>query len=91
MKRVRCLAIIPRLETYTNRALRALAPLRALHQVPFNGSCITTRIVRCGSEAITITDSMRACLDPRFADVSKIVISSPPLEYGGLPGKHPQP
>ena len=50
--------------------------------VPFNGTCITTRLVACGSKQVQITDEMRSCLDPRFEGITKTVISMPP-DLGG--------
>jgi len=50
--------------------------------VPFNGTCITERIVKCGALQVEVTDAMKACLDVRFGDVSKIVITEPPFGAG---------
>ena len=41
--------------------------------VPYNGSCIDTRINSCGTIEMQITDAHRACLDSRFAGLTKVV------------------
>ena len=50
--------------------------------VPYNGSCIDTRINSCGTIEMQITDAHRACLDSRFAGLTKVVLSEPPAPWG---------
>ena len=50
--------------------------------VAFNGSCIVDRIRHCGAQEVTITSTMRECLDPRIASLTSVVISEPPTPLG---------